>query len=138
MIEELDCANHIITEFLSMARHKNVDLRLSNLNAIILSAVPSIRAEVLAQNKELELQLNPIDDLMLDHNEIRQLLYNLSRNALESMAPGKKVIIKTYGKDNQVILAVKDQGSGIPKNIINKLGFPFLPPRKREWFGIGS
>jgi two-component system, sporulation sensor kinase E len=131
MIEELDCANHIITEFLSMARHKNVDLRLSNLNAIILSAVPSIRAEVLAQNKELELQLNPIDDLMLDHNEIRQLLYNLSRNALESMAPGKKVIIKTYGKDNQVILAVKDQGSGIPKNIINKIGVPFFTTKEK-------
>ena len=131
MIEELDCANHIITEFLSMARHKNVDLRLSNLNAIILSAVPSIRAEVLAQNKELELQLNPIEDLMPDHNEIRQLLYNLSRNALESMAPGKKVIIKTYGKDNQVILAVKDQGSGIPKNIINKIGVPFFTTKEK-------
>ncbi|NLO21314.1 MAG: PAS domain S-box protein [Syntrophomonadaceae bacterium] len=131
MIEELDCANHIITEFLSMASHKNVDLKLSNLNAIILTAVPLIRADAADQNKDLELELNTIGELMLDEKEICKLLSNLIRNALESMDAGKKVLIKTYGKDNKVILAVKDQGSGIPKDLINKIGVPFFTTKEK-------
>lgn len=131
MIEELDCANHIITEFLSMARHKNVDLKLQNLNSIILDVVPVIKAEAATQNHELELQLNPIEDLMLDEKEILQLLCNLSRNALEAMDPGKKVLIKTYGKDDKIILAVKDQGGGIPKDLIEKIGVPFFTTKDK-------
>lgn len=131
MIEELDCANHIISEFLSMARHKSVDLKLRNLNSIILDAVPLIKDDAAAQGKELEFQLNPIEDLMLDEKEILKLISNLIKNALEAMEPGKKVFIKTYGQDDRIILKVKDQGDGIPKEFIDKIGVPFFTTKEK-------
>ncbi len=136
MIEELDCANQIITEFLSMARHKNVDLELRNLNSIIMSAAPLIKADAAAQDKWLELQLNEVIEIMLDEKEIRQLICNLARNGLESMEAGKKIIIKTYRKENKIILSVKDEGNGIPREVIDKIGVPFFTT-KEKGTGLG-
>lgn len=136
MIDELDCANHIITEFLSMARHKNVDLQPRDLNSIVMTAAPLIKADAAAQDKYLELQLNEVVEIMLDEKEIIQLLCNLSRNGLESMTAGKKLVIKTYLKENKLVLAVKDQGRGIPKEVIDKIGVPFFTT-KEKGTGLG-
>ncbi len=136
MIEELDSANQIITEFLSMARHKNVDLQLRNLNSIVMSVAPLIKADAAAQDKCMELQLNEVVEIMLDEKEIRQLLCNLSRNGLESMEAGKRLLIRTYMKENKIILSVKDEGSGIPRDVIDKIGVPFFTT-KEKGTGLG-
>ncbi len=136
MIEELDCANHIITEFLSMARHKNVDLQPRNLNSIVMSIAPLIKADAFAQDKVLELQLNEIVEIMLDESEIRQLLCNLCRNGLESMGPGRKMLIKTCLEDDKLVLSVKDEGSGIPREVVDKIGVPFFTT-KEKGTGLG-
>ncbi len=136
MIEELDSANQIITEFLSMARHKNVDLELRNLNSIVMSVAPLVKADAVAQDKWLELQLNEVVEIMLDEKEIRQLICNLSRNGLESMDAGKKLLIKTYLKENKIILSIKDEGNGIPREVIDKIGVPFFTT-KEKGTGLG-
>ena len=51
MIEELDRANAIITEFLSLARDKKSNLRACTLNCIIIRIEPMIKAEALMQGK---------------------------------------------------------------------------------------
>lgn len=136
MIEELDCANHIIIEFLTMARHKNVNLQSRNLNSIILTVAPLIRVDAASQDKGLELELNTVSDLMLDEKEIRQLLCNMARNGLEAMSPGQKLVIGTSIEDDKIILAVKDEGGGIPKEIMDKIGVPFFTT-KEKGTGLG-
>ena len=61
-------------------------------------------------------------------------LLNLVRNGFEAMPEPGVVEISTYAKDN-VVMEVKDSGHGIPREIIDKLGTPFLQPRK--WHGLG-
>ncbi len=136
MIEELDSANQIITEFLSMARHKNVDLQLRNLNSIVISVAHLLKADAATQGKALELELNDVVEIMLDEKEIRQLLCNLSRNGLESMEAGQTLLIQTYMKKDKLILSVKDQGSGIPGEVMDKIGVPFFTT-KENGSGLG-
>jgi len=136
MIEEIDRANHIITEFLSMARHKNVNLQLKNINSIIMAIAPVINADAVSQKKYLDLQLNDVPDLMLDEKEIRQMLLNLSRNGLEAMEAEKKLSISTCMKGSKVILSVRDEGSGIDRKILDKIGVPFFTT-KDEGTGLG-
>lgn len=45
MVEELDRANSIITEFLSLAKNKNIDLEKKNLNKILKAILPLIQAD---------------------------------------------------------------------------------------------
>ncbi|MTI83871.1 MAG: PAS domain S-box protein [Firmicutes bacterium] len=136
MIEELDRANSIITQFLSLAKDKPVEKKMMNLTNIIVTIFPLIQAEVFKSNLYSQLELSNIPDLLVDEKEIRQLILNLVRNGLEEMEVGKTLTIKTFTEANEVILAVSDQGKGIEPAILDKLGTPFLTT-KDEGTGLG-
>lgn len=125
MIEELDRANSIITEFLSLAKNKAVDLKAQNLNNIVEAIFPLIQADAIRSDKYINMELENTPDLLLDDKEIRQLILNLFRNGLESMSPGGSLTIKTFTDGKEVVLAVKDQGKGIETDTLDKLGTPF-------------
>ncbi|WP_188398637.1 ATP-binding protein [Sporomusa sp. GT1] len=136
MIEELDRANEIITEFLSLARNKTIKLNTMNLNGIIDAITPLIRADALMTNRRLRLELGEIPDLELDAKEIRQLILNLARNGLEAMTSGGTLTISTCEEQGSVILKVSDQGSGIDPKVLKNLGMPFITT-KENGTGLG-
>jgi len=136
MIEEMDRANSIISEFLSMAKHKAVDLKENNLTNIIQALFPLILADAIHSDKSVQLQLQEIPNVRVDRKETHQLILNLVRNGLEAMNPGGNLTIRTYTEDEEVILAIQDQGSGIKPEIMNKLGLPFVTT-KENGTGLG-
>lgn len=136
MIEELDRANEIITEFLSLAKNKTIKLYTMNLNSIIEAIAPLIKADALMANRSLQLELGEIPDLELDAKEIRQLILNLARNGLEAMTKGGTLTISTYQEKGNVILKVSDQGTGIDPEVLKNLGMPFITT-KENGTGLG-
>lgn len=136
MIDELDRANLIISEFLSMGNTRSTGLQKWNLNSLIHDMVPLLQADASNQNKQVELELTDIPGLMLNRNEIRQLILNLYRNGLEAMSPGKVITISTYKENDHVVLSVKDQGEGIKPEVLEKLGTPFFST-KDNGTGLG-
>jgi len=136
MIEELDRANQIISEFLSLAKNKTISLQPDNLKRIVQALAPLMAADTIKQDKHLRLALQNVPEILLDEKEIRQLILNLVRNALEAMEPGKTVTIYTYTEEEDVILEVSDQGSGIELEIIDKIDAPFFTT-KEQGTGLG-
>lgn len=136
MIDEIDRANSIITEFLSMGNTRTTNLQELNLNSIIHEISPLLSADAINQNKELQLETAETPNLLLNKNEIRQLILNLHRNGLEAMDQGKVLTIKTYTENDTVVLAVQDQGKGIEPEILGKLGTPFFST-KDNGTGLG-
>lgn len=126
MLSELDRANSIIAEFLSLAKNKAVDLKENNLNKIIESLFPLIQADALVTDKNIERELGDIPVLLLDEKEIRQLILNLVRNGLEAMSAGGKLMIRTVVDEGEAVLAVQDEGSGIADELLGKIGTPFF------------
>jgi PAS domain S-box-containing protein len=126
MIEELDRANSIIKEFLSLAKNKSMNLEAQNINKIIQTILPLLKADAIISNSQINVELAAVPELDLDEKDIRQLLLNMVRNGIESMAPqGGVVTIRTYAAAGQTVLAVSDQGSGIDLEFMEKLGIPF-------------
>ncbi|MCG7335160.1 ATP-binding protein [Sporosarcina sp. ACRSM] len=137
LIEELDRANSIITEFLSIGNTKTSDLQMYDLNSIIQEIAPLIEIDTRNQNKTVHFDLHDIPELLLNRNEIRQLIINLYRNGLDAMCKGQVLTIRTYKEDeNCVVLAVQDQGEGIRSEIIEKIGTPFYTT-KDHGTGLG-
>lgn len=137
MIEELDRANAIISEFLCLARNKSVELKLNDLNSIVRGMLPLLNAEALIQDKLVQVHLDDeIPALLLDESEIRQLILNLVRNALEAMPAEKRLLVKTIREGTEVFLIVEDQGSGIHPDILREIGTPFITT-KDEGTGLG-
>lgn len=126
MLDELDRANRIITEFLTLAKDKRVERRSVCINEIIDALYPLIQAEAFMKSKTIKLALSECPLLELDDKEIRQLILNLAVNGLEAMDKGGVLEISTIAEDGYVILAVKDSGYGIDEELLDKICVPFF------------
>lgn len=126
MIEEIDRANNIIREYLSLSQKKASNFKTGSLNKIIQALLPLIQADATTSKIYTQIELTSIPELLLDDNEIRQLLLNLVRNSIEAMPAGGNLIIRTFMEDSKVVLSISDQGSGIPAHVLDKLGTPFF------------
>jgi len=136
MIEELDRANLIITEFLSLAKNKMLELNPGSINAIISKLWPLIQAKTMSRDQYIKMDLGELPDFMLDKKEIPQLILNLINNSLEAMPPGGEVTVRTYLEGVNVVLMVQDQGHGIDPDLLDKLGTPFFST-KEQGTGLG-
>lgn len=137
MITELDRANSIITEYLSLARSKPLNQSPHSLNNIVECLLPLMESDALLHAKCIVTELSTdIPLLFLDNQEIRQLILNFVRNGLEAMSSGGKLTIGTFAEAEQVVLFIQDQGVGIPPEVQQKLGTPFLTT-KENGTGLG-
>jgi PAS domain S-box-containing protein len=128
MIEEIDNANAIIKEFLALAKDRTIDLNRTDLNSIIEAVFPLLLADARMINKDIVTNLQPVPMLLLDEKQIRQLLFNLVRNGQDAMMMKSHgvVTISTSVRNQEVVLAIKDEGAGISQHIIDKIGIPFI------------
>jgi PAS domain S-box-containing protein len=136
MIEELDGANEIITEFLSLAKNKAVELQPANLNTIVIKILPLIQANARLEEKTVRMEAGEIPDVMVDEKEIRQLILNLVKNGLEAMSSGGTVTLRTFIEEGWMVLSVQDQGCGVDPDLMDKLGIPFFTT-KQQGVGLG-
>ncbi len=136
MIEELDRANSIITDFLSLSSNKPSNVQVQNLNKIIDDLYPLLQADALNAENCILWVRQPIMDLKIDKNEIHQLILNLVRNGMEAMEKGGQVTIKTFTDGEETVLSIKDQGTGFNPEVLDKIGTPFLTT-KEKGTGLG-
>ncbi|MDR3591781.1 MAG: ATP-binding protein [Negativicutes bacterium] len=136
MINEIDRANAIITEFLSLAKNKRVDLKLGNLNTTITNLFPLLQADAFRTGHYLNLETSDVPDVLFDDNEIRQLLLNLFRNALEATPERCTITIATKVDYQCVHLSVRDTGPGLPDLVLQNIGKPFVTT-KETGTGLG-
>ena len=136
MIEELDRANSIITEFLSLAKNKRIELQPGSLKKSLLTIRPMLEIDAISRGHVLEFALEDTPDILMNENEIRQLLINLVRNGLEAMATPGLLIVSLKVSGDEVLLSVRDFGRGIPQGVLAKLGTPFFTT-KDNGSGLG-
>lgn len=136
MIQELDRANTILTEFLSLTKDKLMEYREHNINSILKALYPLMWGDAIKQDKDIVMEAGEIPDLAVNESEIRQLILNLVRNGLEASEAGNRLLIKTFVENQAVVLSVQDEGTGICDEILEKLGTPFITT-KSQGTGLG-
>lgn len=136
MLEELERANGIISEFLSLAGNKMANFQRININHIINSMYPLLQADATVDDKQIRFIPGTIAEILLDEKEIRQLILNLVRNGLEAMSAGGRVTISTEQIYDKVRLSIRDEGPGIDPAIMEKIGTPFFTT-KDKGTGLG-
>jgi len=136
MIQELDRVNLIITELLLLGKAKETDLTESSLEDILNNIKPILLADALRLGMNIDFYFSNVPNINLNEDEIRQLIYNVVRNGLEAMQQGGTIYIRTYMENNHIILSIQDEGNGIDKDTLDKIGTPFFTT-KESGTGLG-
>lgn len=137
MIEEIDRANAIISEFLSLAKNKQIEKQRKSLNEIVEILLPLMEADANLQGHRLHFtKAASLPEVYIDEKEIRQLILNLARNGLEAMQKPGLLSIKTACTPSAISLSIADQGDGIPESVQRQIGTPFITT-KSNGTGLG-
>ena len=86
-----------------------------DLKQAALDAIASLRP--LAQEKRVRLrsELEEGCVVMGSRDDMARILFNLVENAIKYNVPEGSVLLRLYGREQQVILSVEDTGIGIPE-----------------------
>lgn len=137
VMEELDRANAIINDFLSLAQNRIVEKETSSLQSVLKDMMPLIWADANMRGQSVELVLCEEQDVLeLNGKEIKQLILNLARNGLEAMDEKGVLKIETRDLGDRVQLLVADMGNGIPQEKLERLFEPFYTT-KEQGTGLG-
>ncbi len=147
-----DRAAGLTRQLLAFARQEVIQPRVLNLNDMVTS-VEQLLLRTLGEHVELIIDLS--DDLgpvLADAGQIEQVLVNLAVNARDAMRGGGKLTIQTanacideaaadqaaLAPGNYVTVKVSDTGTGIPKEIIDRVFEPFFTTKQKgEGSGLG-
>jgi two-component system OmpR family sensor kinase len=109
-----------------------------DLTRIVSDAVADARAA--APDRKISLDAADGTIVMGDDHQLRQVLANLLANAREHTPAGTPVHVTLTAADGQAVLAVVDEGPGLPAGEADKVFEPFYradPSRTRETGGAG-
>jgi signal transduction histidine kinase len=79
-------------------------------------------------NRDIRVEAETRADLpvvMADRNQVKQVFFNVIKNAVEAMAPGGRLRIKARTDDDHVYLAFADSGAGIRQEDLVRLFQPY-------------
>jgi len=75
--------------------------------------------------------------IVMDADRFAQVVYNLAENARDAMPCGGKFIVTTQACDDEIELQFTDTGSGIPKDLLERIFEPFFTYGKYKGAGLG-
>lgn len=141
VIREVERLNKLIREFLNYARPSPPKKKDVNLNAIINETIEMIvNSEPKASNITIKIDEGKIPSIRADEGQLRQVIWNLTKNAADSIKPKGQIFITTrkalIGKEKGVELLIRDNGCGITDEESLKIFNPFYTS-KEEGSGLG-
>ncbi|MCR8659551.1 two-component system sensor histidine kinase NtrB [Paenibacillus endoradicis] len=137
IIDELDRANAIISDFLALAQQREVKKELQQINKVIDDLYPLLLADANLRGQTMEFTLaDQLPSISINEREIKQLMLNLSRNAMEAMDQDGHLHISTRICNEGILLSVSDQGPGIADDMKIKIFEPFVST-KTTGTGLG-
>src|SRR5690606_38186813 len=92
-----------------------------------------------AGERPVAIELAPDLRVRAEPTLLARAVGNLVRNAIRYGGPGRIAVTATRAGD-RVIVAVEDEGPGVPATALDRLGEPFFRPetaRTRETGGVG-
>ncbi|GGD48607.1 PAS domain S-box protein [Paenibacillus nasutitermitis] len=138
MLSEVDRIESIIGEFLMLAKPQEVEFKMNDIGSIISSIIILMETNAILSNVQISANLGNVRTVLeCDEIQIKQALANIIQNAIEAMPQGGliTVTVEEFDEEN-LLIAIADQGCGISEDRIARLGEPFYSS-KEKGTGLG-
>jgi PAS domain S-box-containing protein len=129
-------AEILTRQLLSFSRHQLVKTDVFDVNGLVVN-MKSMLSRLVNENISITLDLyEECLPVKSNSDKIEQVLMNLVVNSVDAMPLGGEITISTKigasGDKKKIFLSVKDNGSGIPKDIQSKVFDPFFTTKSRD------
>jgi PAS domain S-box-containing protein len=122
VLEETDRLEHMLSSLLEFTRPAVPRFTALDLNALIMQTIHFMGTEIDPGLHRVVHKLDPnVPRVWADSQQIRQVLLNIIRNALQEMPNGGTLTFTTTENQGEVQISIKDTGPGIPPENMEKI-----------------
>jgi two-component system nitrogen regulation sensor histidine kinase GlnL len=150
VISEVDRINRLIERMMNFTRPRELNLQETNIHKVLKDITLLEQDAVAKKNIRLQLVYDPsLPDIQADEDQLKQVFFNLIRNAIEASANKGKIqlvtrvstgySIKTAAAQNpgqNIVVEIVDSGTGIKESDMNNLFTPLFTT-KSKGSGLG-
>lgn len=139
MLAELERIDQIVSELLVLSKPQTVQFSPVDLFRLLEQVIMLINTQAIMNNVEIVITEfdSKIPTMMGEENQLKQLLINLLKNAIEAMPNGGTIDIRCRMiRERSVLIRITDQGCGIPEEQLQKISEPFFST-KEKGTGLG-
>lgn len=119
----------VINDILDMSKIEagqfSMDSEEIDLYPLIRETVRVVSLQAAAKEIAVETKISENLSLVADRRAIKQIVINLLSNAVKFTGQGGHISLRARNTSGALILTIEDNGCGIPKHALSKLGRPF-------------
>ena len=119
----------VINDILDMSKIEAGGIRLTPevvaLEPVLADCLRVVSTRAGEKHLRLDAKLDPDIQLVADRRAIKQIALNLLSNAVKFTPDGGAVTLRGRRRGGMITIAIADNGIGIPKDALRKLGRPF-------------
>ena len=119
----------VINDILDMSKIEAGGIRLSpetvELDSLLADCIRVVSTRASEKRLAIEAEVEPGIRLNADRRALKQITLNLLSNAVKFTPDGGAVAVQGRLRGKAVIIGIKDNGIGIPRQALQKLGRPF-------------
>jgi len=124
--EEVGRLDGIVTHFLEAVRPRPPDLAETDVADVLAEVLKFQKREFANRGIAVEAQKPAaLPAIMADRGQLKQVFFNLTKNAMEAMQPGGRLRIRSHADDGSVYVVFGDSGAGISAEDMGKLFRPY-------------
>ncbi|MBU0905633.1 MAG: HAMP domain-containing histidine kinase [Firmicutes bacterium] len=137
MIEELNTAEYVISQFLAIAKpDHDQKLETVDVQKLLRSVSELLMSYGMFHQNSIDLKVPGNIFISANHIELKQLFINLVKNAIEVSSKGDSVIIRAERIKDEIEIQIVDSGFGMSEEQVKSLGTPFYS-LKSKGTGLG-
>lgn len=135
ILSEIDRALDIMDNFSEYTKI-NIKKDIMDLDSLIIDTINSLNP--IFKEKNIKVTYKYDDELYIegDYKRLKQVLINILKNSTEAIKTNGQITITLKKLKNNINLVIKDNGVGIPKEDLDKIGNLFYTS-KEKGCGIG-
>jgi signal transduction histidine kinase len=130
---DIEHSNKIIADLMEYSCEIRLELTETTLKSIVKEALLLVAVPEKVQVLELT-KSEPI--IKMDSEKMKRVFGNLVKNAVDAMPNGGKLTITSRESDDNVEIAFADTGTGMTKEVMEKIWAPFFTTKARG-MGLG-
>lgn len=134
---EVERLDSIITQFLGAVRPRKPDLADLNLVRALEETLEVLEPELSGHAVTVDVEIeNAIPAIAGDGTQVKQVLFNVIKNAREAMNSGGTIRVRATSDDSYVYISIGDTGQGISREDLQRVFEPYFS-RKVGGSGLG-
>jgi PAS domain S-box-containing protein len=128
--KEVERLEVILSEILGFVKEIRIVKEVVDFNKLIEEVISLIKSQIDERGITLIREIGEPTKVYVDPGRIKEALLNILSNAVQSIGDNGTIFIKTYVKDNNAVVEIRDTGEGIAEESLPFIFDPFFTTKK--------